>query len=145
LEAVPEAEAIAVPLLNSALVHPHLLAQLAPKFFPDSAAIQQLPLETLNALHDPSAQTDWATVTGLAAIPCRVSNIPTKRGDEIRTPTTTYVSTTYWIVLAGCFPQIKETYSVLITHPEGQTRYNITSIYIDGLRKITKLEGQVIT
>jgi hypothetical protein len=134
-----------MPLLNSGLVHPRMLRDLAPKFFPDSAAVQRLPVETLNALHDPSAQTDWATVTGLEAIPAHVSNIPTRRGDEVRTATTTYVSTNFWIVLAGLFPQIKETDSLLITHPEGVTRFNITSTYIDALRKLTKFEGQVVT
>jgi hypothetical protein len=133
-----------VPLLNSNLIHPTMLTELTPKFFPDAAAIQYLPTETLNALHDPSAQTDFVTVAGLAAIPCNVSNRVQRMQDEMRTVKTTYVSTNFWIVLNGCYPQIVETMSVLVTHPEGQVRYNINSIYVDSLRKITKLEGQVV-
>lgn len=134
-----------MPLHNSALIHPKMLTELTPKFFPDFAAVQHLPAEALNALHDPSAQTDWATVTGLEAIPCNVSNRVQRQQDETRTVKTTFVSTNFWIVLNGCYPQIDETNRILVTHPEGQTRYDITSMYVDSLRRITKLEGQVVT
>ena len=134
-----------MPLLNSALIHPRMLGELTPKFFPDSAAVQLLPAETLNALHDPSAQTDWLTVAGLEAIPCNVSNRVQRQEDEMRTVKTTFVSTNFWILLNGYFPQIDETMSLFVTDAKGrQTRYNITSIYADSIKNLTKVEGQVV-
>jgi hypothetical protein len=124
------------------LVHPRLLERLTPSFFVDRAAIQQLPAEALNALNDSTAQTDWQNMPGLSSIPCYVTKLAAKMGDEVRTQDTTFVASNFFVVLSGYFPQITETMRAVVTRPTDTLTLDIEAVYGDSRLAITKLEGK---
>ncbi len=133
-----------MPRPGSTLVHPRLRTDLAPRHFPDSGRVEQLPTENLNTLNDPTAQADWAVVTGLEVIPCLIAPLSLKRGDEVRTVKTTFVATEFYIYLAGSFPQITERMRFVVSRSTGELVFDILSVFVDPLQQFTKLEGQII-
>ena len=117
-----------------ALVHPRFLAGVA-ILFPDTCAIEQ-PVRTNNR---GDVTTTWATVPGMAAIPCRVS--PVDRGREVRLPEMTYAVTTHYITLQGRYDAIQAHYQAVV----GGVEYDIEGITGDGSDTMTRLAVRVVT
>ena len=125
------------------LIHPRMLQSLTPIFYPDLADFEYLPDEALNSIHDASAQADWTPF--LSSIPCYLSAVITKRGDEMRMDKTTVVSTDFFLHLNAYYATINEKMRVKVSRARGTAIYNILSISYDSQTESTKLDVQVVS
>jgi hypothetical protein len=127
------------------LVNPALLGSLS-AFYPLRADVEQLPTpDQLNADGE-ALRSAWTTVTGLTDIPARVTVYESRRGNEIRTNYSTYENRTYYILLAGWFPEIRMKMRLVVTEPKHGTQdvYDIRAVGFDSQNVTTKLFGEII-
>jgi hypothetical protein len=127
------------------LIHPNLFTTLG-AFYPLTAEIQRLPSPDTQNADGEALRSDWTTVTGLTGIPARVEVYISRRGNEVRDKETVYERRSYYIQLAGWFPEIREKDRIITTEPKlglSET-YDIVSVGSDSQNFSTKLFGEVI-
>lgn len=96
-----------MPLLNTTLISPNMLASIA-LFFPSACTIQ-----TATATQDSHGQPidSWADESGLVGIACRIAPAS---GDEVRNPEMTYQADMFTCVLKGNYPTIATTQRAVV-------------------------------
>lgn len=127
------------------LVHTGLLGSLG-LFYPLRADVQQLPSPDQQNADGEALRSSWTTIPGLTGIPARVTVYESRRGNEIRDPWTIYENRSYYILLAGWYPEIRMKMRLIVTEPKRglQDIYDIMAVGFDSQSITTKLFGQII-
>lgn len=119
--------------IMTALIHPRLLAMMAPTFYVSSCTIQQAT-ETPDALGQPIAT--WANVAALTNLPCAVAPFGgSTEASQRNRPDSTIDAATHAIAIAGYYPAIASKMRAIVAG----VAYDIVGAEIDSHAAMTRL------
>lgn len=123
----------------TSLVHPRLLSSLGQRFYPASCTIQQAT-EAQDAVGQPIAT--WATVAGLANLPCAVAPFGgSTEASQRNRPDSTVDAATHAISVAGYYPAIINKMRAVVAG----VAYDIVGVETDSHATMTRLRVVIVT
>lgn len=124
------------------IVHPDLLASLAPNHYATTVTIQEAVVtqDSYGEEHPTSVDDDgWTDLAGHVDLRCRMA--PTlSQSREQRTQAQLYAVHVWQIAIAGPYPSITEEMRALVN----SVAYDIETVSFDGNSKTTHLQVRIV-
>ena len=111
----------------------------------DVATVQWPTEDASSPIGDPADSVTWSTVPGLEAVPASLANVPSRRGQEVRTAQSTYTSNDLFLLLYGYYPQITTRHRVTLAQPTQTLTLDVIGVDADSSKTLTRLTVQIIT